>query len=775
MAPTPSTAPFGTSDGTDFFDRASVALQRLGPDGRVLAANEATLELLGFELEEYVGHPITEFHVDPGIPLDILARVASGETVRDRPARLRCKDGSIRDVLVSSNGRLENGRLIHTRCITIDVTDHRRAEAELRESEERYRLLSELLPVAVYTCAAPSGEITYYNEQAARLWGRTPRVRDTDERFCGSFRLFLPDGSPLPHDRTPMALAMREGRRFRDEEVVIERPDGSSVTVQVNIDPILDRSGRIVGAVNAFHDVTEQKRAQRELRDQKENLQTLLETLPLAVFIAHDPEARVITGNPAAAELLRMPPGSNLSMTAPGGERPSHFRVVRDGEPVPPESLPIQRAARGEIVEAEPVDHRFDDGTTVHTLIWARPLTDAAGRPRGSVASILDITELRSAERSLREAARRKDRFLATLAHELRNPLAPIGYALEIMKHSPSDAERLQNARDTMARQLAHLVRLVDDLLDVSRITRDRLELRLERVELSAILTQAVETCRPLLDKGAHELTLDLPPDPVMLDADPVRLTQVFGNLLGNSCKYTDPGGAVRVSAVREGDEVVVSVRDTGIGLAPGALERVFDMFTQVDASRERLRGGLGIGLTLAKGLAEMHGGSMRAYSEGLGRGSTFVVRLPTAAAGSGPAPDRKTEAAAPSAVRRVLVVDDNREAADSLALLLETTGHTAWTAYDGPDAVAAIERLTPEVVLLDIGLPGMNGYEVCRAARSRPGGDRLTVVALTGWGRDEDRRQSHEAGFDGHLVKPVAYGDLEPFLANGGPGREGA
>jgi CheY-like chemotaxis protein/two-component sensor histidine kinase len=390
------------------------------------------------------------------------------------------------------------------------------------------------------------------------------------------------------------------------------------------------------------------------------------------------------------------------------------------------------------------------------------------------VASLLDITELKGAESALREAGRRKDEFLATLAHELRNPLAPIGYALEIMKLAGDDRERVENARETMERQLRHLVRLVDDLLDVSRITRGKLDLRTEPVEMGAVLDRAIEACTPLCEAAEHELTVTVPAEPVHLHADPVRLAQVFGNLINNACKYTPRRGHIRVSVERRGSEGVVTVADSGMGIEPEALSRVFDIFTQIDGSHERVQGGVGIGLTLAKGLVEMHGGTVHAFSEGLGQGSRFVVRLPVLAAES---PERTAdsdsgtrtleagEARGATTGRRVLVVEDDRESARSLSELLEMTGHEPHTVHDGAAAIARAEALRPDIVLLDIGLPKMNGYEVCQAIRRRPWGARTIVVALTGWGQDEDRRRTRDAGFDGHLVKPVEFDDLARFL----------
>ena len=325
-----------------------------------------------------------------------------------------------------------------------------------------------------------------------------------------------------------------------------------------------------------------------------------------------------------------------------------------------------------------------------------------------------------------------------------------------------------------MDRQLGHMTRLVDDLLDVSRISRGRMELKRERVELASVVYQSVEACRPLAECAKHEVTVTLPPEPIYLHADPVRLAQVFGNLLNNACKYTEVGGRIGLTAElagggRQPPEVVVKVKDSGIGIPPDQLDSIFGMFTQVDRTLERSQGGLGIGLTLAKRLVEMHGGSIQAFSEGIGQGSEFVVRLPILIDNRRrPQPSGPTgnEQPAPTA-RRVLVVDDNRDSAASLAMLLELAGNETYTAHDGLEAVQAAESFRPDVVLLDIGLPKLNGRDAARRIREQPWGTNMVLVALTGWGQDEDRRRSKEAGFDYHLVKPVNYADLNKLLAS--------
>jgi PAS domain S-box-containing protein len=385
----------------------------------------------------------------------------------------------------------------------------------------------------------------------------------------------------------------------------------------------------------------------------------------------------------------------------------------------------------------------------------------------GLVCYFSDISRHVLARQALAEADRRKDEFLATLAHELRNPLAPIRNMLELMKRADDDRPLREQARSTMERQLRHMIRLIDDLLDVSRISRGKLKLKRERAELASMIHQAVEACRPLAAGGHLEVTVTLPPEPIFLDADPVRLTQVFGNILNNSCKYTDPGGRIWLTAERQGSDAIVKISDTGVGIPPDTLDGIFEMFAQIDRTLERSQGGLGIGLTLVKRLVEMHEGTVTAYSEGPGRGSEFVVRLPILA--ETPKADPGLEPAVQRATtgRRILVVDDNQDSAMSLAMLLELSGHEVRTAFDGLQALDAAGELRPEIVLMDLGMPNLNGYEAARRIRAQPWGEPMILIAVTGWGQDEDRRRTAEAGFNGHLVKPVDYNAFMELLTS--------
>jgi PAS domain S-box-containing protein len=499
--------------------------------------------------------------------------------------------------------------------------------------------------------------------------------------------------------------------------------------------------------------------AHEALRSSEERFRLLAEMVPSIVWTAA-PDGTVsyvnrrwmeYCGFPADAAARQWP---DLSLHPDDQERRDRewHRALRDGT--------------GYEIELR---HRRHDGVYRWFVTRAMPLRDEKGEILSWFGVTTDIHELKELQEQLREADRRKDEFLATLAHELRNPLAPLTTALENLKHAAGDAKLLELTRTMMGRQLRHMVTLVNDLLDVSRINLDKLDLRKERIDLSRILARAIETAVPPPERAQRVVTVMLPSEPVSLEADPVRLVQVFANLLSNACKFSPPGSRLWVGAQLEDHQAVVVIRDQGIGLEPEMLPRIFDLFVQVDRSLERAQPGLGIGLTLVKRLVEMHGGQIEARSEGLGRGSEFVVRLPLPATPSemgGPAPAKGTGGDEMVSCR-ILVVDDNRDAAESFAMLLRIMGHQVTTAHDGQEAVEVWDEHRFDVVLMDLGLPRLNGYDAARRIRELPGGKDALLVAVSGWGQETDRRKSQEAGFDHHLVKPVDQADVARILAD--------
>jgi len=500
--------------------------------------------------------------------------------------------------------------------------------------------------------------------------------------------------------------------------------------------------------------------AASELFEQKELFRTTLASIGDAV-ISTDRGARVTFLNPVAEALTGW-----TSDEANGEPLASVFEIVNEDTRAPVQNPALRALHEGAVVALQ--NHTVliaKSGAETPIDDSAAPIRDAKGDMTGAVLIFRDISERKSAEVALRDADRRKDEFLAVLAHELRNPLAPMRNALEMVRLSADDPAVLATIRGTLERQVDHMVRLTDDLLDVSRITRNRLELRKKPVDLSAVVHRAMESSDPLLKERRHTVTVALPAVPLHINADESRLAQVLYNLLGNAAKYTHPGGRIHVRAMRDGDDAVIAVSDNGIGIARENLQTVFEMFTQVDSSLERSQGGLGIGLTLSKRIVELHGGTIEASSDGPGQGSTLTIRL--RAEGADPAvpePVAPRTFALPKS-RRVLVADDNRDSADTLAAMLVMVGHDVRVCYDGVNALTQAELFRPEVMLLDIGMPVLNGLELATRIRTRPWGGKIRLIALTGWGQPEDLRRSERAGFDHHLVKPVELSRLQDLL----------
>ena len=650
-------------------------------------------------------------------------------------------------------------RLIsHTASLIIfrrqEADARKQMEQALRDSEERHRQTLDLMPAAVYSCDA-AGVITYFNQQAANLWGRLPKTGDRDERFCGSEQLILSDGTILPHDKCPMAIALTEGRSFRDAEVCIQRPDGSRVQVLVNIDPVRNEQGQVIGAINAFHDISALKRVEQDLRESQERFRMVADNIAPLAWTCHT-LGNVTWYNQRWLEYTGLSFEEMKGWDWSKVHHPDHLdRVVATMK---------HSAETGEPWE-DTFPLRGADGSYRWFLSRAVPIRDDHGKIVRWFGTNTDITEQRAAEEALRDADRRKDEFLATLAHELRNPLAPLRNSLYILRLAKSDEGTAEQIHEMMEGQVNHMVRLVDDLMEVSRITRGKIELRKEPIDIAAVVRTAVETSRPLIEAAQHQLTISLPHEPVILEADPIRLAQIVTNLLNNAAKYTEEGGQIWLTVRLDASGAVISVRDTGMGIPADMLTKVFDLFTQVDGTYHRAQGGLGIGLTLVQSLVTMHGGSIEVRSDGPGRGSEFVVQLPVVAETPSSNGNERNGPSLRMSARRILVVDDNRDAADSLKMLFKLLGADVCTANDGPGALEALQTYRPSVALIDIGMPGMDGYEVARQARRQFSSGDVTLIALTGWGQEEDRRRSKEAGFDHHLVKPVDPSALQVLL----------
>ncbi len=509
--------------------------------------------------------------------------------------------------------------------------------------------------------------------------------------------------------------------------------------------------------------IAERLQAEESLRESQQRLASLVESSHDAI-VSKSLKGIIQSWNPSAERLFGYTAEQAIGR---------HISLLIPPDRIDEEDLIIARIAAGERVEHFDTVRVRSDGQTVQVSLTISPIKDAAGRVIGASKIARDITDRKALEEQLRqtlaelaEADRRKSEFLALLAHELRNPLAPISNAVQILRLSGGgDAQAVQATTEMMERQVGQLSRLVEDLLDVSRISQGKFECRMEQLELAPVVNQAVETARPRCEAEGHVVTATLPPEPIFLNGDPTRLVQVVGNLLNNACKFTPRGGRISLTLGRAANQAVIRVRDTGIGIAADHIGRIFEMFTQVDPTLERSTGGLGIGLTLVKNLVEMHGGSVEAHSGGVGRGSEFVVRLPILAYAPAPPAEPSASTSANPARRRILVVDDNKDSARSLATLLTLTGNDAHVAHDGIEALEAAANFKPEIMLLDIGLPKLNGFEVCRRIREQPWGKGIVIAALTGWGQEADRRRSREAGFDHHLVKPIEMAALKKLV----------
>ena len=520
-----------------------------------------------------------------------------------------------------------------------------------------------------------------------------------------------------------------------------------------------DGDGRVRQIIGAAIDITERKRAEQALSDAALRMRLATEATAVGIW----------EWNLASNEIRW-----DAQMFRIYGVTPTAGGIVAYStwsDAVEPEDLARQEGLMRETIRGLGSGRREfrirRPGEAPYRVIQA---VEAARRnPQGQaewvVGTNLDITESKRIDDDLRQAERRKDNFIATLAHELRNPLAPIRNAVHIMRQkAPADA-RLAWCGDVIERQVRQMARLLEDLLDISRITQGKFTLRRDQVALAAVVEQAVEIARPFIDAAGHVLTLSLPSEPMVFDGDATRLAQVVANLLINAAKYTADHGQIGVTAQREGAELVLRVIDNGVGIDAEHLSSIFDMFTQVQPTLARAQGGLGIGLALVKGLVEMHGGQVSAFSRGLGQGSEFAVRLPLHEPPV-PAPGSAGAPAAPAPAHcRILVADDSHDTADSLAMLLRLSGHTVHVAHDGQQALAMAEAQRPQLALLDIGMPLLNGYETCRRIREQPWGQAMTLVAQTGWGQEEDRRRAREAGFDHHLIKPVDVNELEAIL----------
>lgn len=885
------------------------------PSGTILRYNRKAVELWGREpklndsadlfcgsrsLYYSDGRPLAHAETPMRDVLHTGVAAHDCEVVMERP------DGSRITVLVNIDPiHDDQGKLIAAVNSFQDISERKRGEERVQRRERDQRRVLDKLPTAAYTCD-PNGLITYFNRAAVQLWGRAPKLSDPIDRFCGSFKLFAADGTPISHNRCWMALALQFGESYLGREIIIERPDGKRVMALAHANPLEDDAGNSIGALNVLVDITERKRLEvepqrllRELQLERERLLEIFERSPAFMAVMRGPEHIFEQANEHYHQLVgeRKLLGKTVREALPELEGQGFFgildRVYQTGEPFVSAGMDVTlrgesdgqlqtrqlefvyeplRGADGvvtgvlahgldlterlrteenlalvtaaserwrrlyetvlsnipDLVYVINLDYQFTyaneallnmlglssreeaigkslhelgyepwhvdmhereldqvvvtrkavrgevpftgtQGSRIYDYIFV-PVIDDEGKVEAIAGTTRDVTERKQLEeelqcraRELASSDRKKDEFIALLAHELRNPLAPIRNGLQVMALSRDNADEMNKVRAMMDRQLGHMVRLVDDLLDVSRISQNKLNLRKARVLLFDIVDSALEVAGPAIEEAGHTLTVTLPSEPVYLDADLTRLAQIFGNLLSNSSKYTEHGGQIWFAAECQQGEILISVRDNGMGIPGAALPTIFDMFSQVPRNMDRSGGGLGIGLALVGALVEMHGGSITAESPGLNQGSTFTVRLATSADGVDGMPHAPSiQDEADLQTCRILVVDDNRDSSDSMSMMLEMLGHDVRIAYDGLEAITTAEAFRPELVLMDMGMPKLNGCEAVRRIREQAWGRAMTIVALTGWGQESDRALSRAAGCDEHLVKPASLAELE-------------
>ena len=659
---------------------------------------------------------------------------------------------------VDSRGRFlydSAGRGSRLVGICLDITARKQAEERLARREVQLDLATRIVGIGVFDHDHIENR-TYWSDHFRAIHDMPPNVPPGLEPLAAQLH---------PDDQEPLQAAVRAAHdpasdgRF-DLEYRITRPDGGVRYIVARAQTLFVGEGsdrHPFRTVGAELDVTDRRLAETRLRESEARFRAMADGAPVMIW-ATDANGTIEFVNTAFREFFA---ASAEHVQREGWHALLHPDDASDYKEVYESAvaLRVQFRAQARVRNAQ------GDWRWIET--HATPRVGPRGEFLGYVSVSPDVTTLMQAQEVLREADQRKDEFLATLAHELRNPLAPIRTAAEVLTRPDLPDDQLSWSRQVIHRQVGHMARLLDDLLDVARITRGKLQLRKQPVDLGAVVDTAVEAARPLITARKHGLTIDLSPDLPSLDADPVRLAQVLSNLLTNAAKYTDAPGRIQLTARAAGDAVRISVKDNGIGLSASLLDQVFEMFSQGENEHGRAEGGLGIGLALVKGLVDLHGGTVSVRSDGPGLGSEFIVTLPCRASPAAlPAEPPRAEPKGATAVRKILVADDNQDAANTLAMLLRLAGHEVHTAHGGQAALALASAVRPEIALLDIGMPDLDGYEVAKQLRAAPWGTGLKLIALTGWGQEEDKRRAQAAGFDHHLTKPVDPNRLAALLA---------
>jgi PAS domain S-box-containing protein len=732
-------------------DHAPVGIAHCSRDERFLFVNRAYARRFGKSPEELIGKSISDVlgkKAQESIQ-QYVTRVLTGERVE---FEIEIPFDQLGSRLMQCAYEPEvdsNAEVLGWIAVVLDVTERRKAEAELIQSEHRFAQFMEHLPGLAWIKDL-QGRYIYANDAAVDVFGVTRQnlFGKSDHEIFDS----ITAAQFKEHDWRALASA---GGIQVVEMLANRAGELRSSLVSKFVIPGADHKPAFIGGMAI--DITDRLNAESDLRRNKDRLELAQRAGRIGTF-DWNIKTNDVEWSAMEEELYGLPAGSfggqleNWKKTLHPDDRE---RAITDCEFAVREKADL--VAEFRIIRP--------DGQIRWIFAQGKIVCDNNGEPQRMIGVNMDVTDQKQAEAALREADRRKDEFLATLAHELRNPLAPLQHSLQLLRNPDSDRAQAYSLYDVMARQVHHLGRLVDDLLEVSRITSGKIELRLEKIDIADVIRQAIETSRTLIDSAGVSFASSVPSEKLFVEGDSVRLSQVFTNLLNNAAKYTNQGGSVWIGAERERDEVVIRVRDTGIGISAEMLPKVFDLFAQSEKVFTRSHGGLGIGLTLVRGLVQLHGGTVTVHSDGLGKGSEFDVRLPSVSAPSAAKQLPQIDSKKLVGTRRILIVDDNVDAATTLGAILRVLGADVQLAHDGPSALSVIDQFRPDMILLDLGMPEMDGYEVAKRIRKRHEFNDIKLVALTGWGQEEDRRRTQQAGFDHHLVKPAELSVLRALL----------
>jgi PAS domain S-box-containing protein len=642
-----------------------------------------------------------------------------------------------------------NDKVVGLATVSTNITDRKQVEEALRESQIDLNRAQAVAHVGSWRIDVRKN-ILEWSDENYRIFGVIKGTPQTYQSFLDAIH---------PADRESVDKAWNEalaGKHYDIEHRVMVGKNVKWVRELAELE--FDEHGSLLGAFGTTEDITDIKNAQEALQHERAFLKQVIDAAPSMIFVK-DRKGRFILGNNALAQCYGTSPEGLIGLTDKDFNS-NEDEVARFHQ----DDLEVISGRKPKLIMEEKVT--CSDGA-VHWYSTVKiPLLDDDDSCNKLLGVASDVTERKRAEEALRLADRRKDEFLAMLAHELRNPLAPIRNAVQLLKMLEPTDPKLAWSRNVIDRQVTHMARLLDDLLDVARIMQGKIRLNMERFELTEIVNNAVETSRPLIESRGQELIISHTTTPPWIEGDRVRLAQVLSNLLNNAAKYTSEGGKITLSVMRENSDAIIEVKDTGIGITPDILPQIFDLFTQADHSLAHAQGGLGIGLTLVRELVEIHGGTVTASSAGIGQGSSFTVRLPALSMETSDTESVRAKSALPMPKFRILVVDDYADAAESLTMLLQAEGHEVETADCGIRAIEQARAFRPQIVLLDIGLPDLDGYEVARRLRTLPETRDAVLIALTGYGQVEDRERSQSAGFNHHLLKPVNFEKLSALLA---------